>query len=142
MSLSYSMDQQQPSITMKGWWIIIDDWYVYIVYRTSVNDYSLPKWRLEPGETIEQCAVREVLEETWLHCEIISLCDTVEYSFQDEGITHDCKIYFYIMRLLDETVHPLAYDVAEVHKVTIEEALHMLTYETDKALLQKAISQL
>jgi 8-oxo-dGTP pyrophosphatase MutT (NUDIX family) len=37
---------------------------VLIVHRPRYDDWSLPKGKLDPGETIEACAVREVLEET------------------------------------------------------------------------------
>ena len=41
---------------------------VLIVHRPKYNDWSFPKGKLDPGETDEQCAVREVEEETGLRC--------------------------------------------------------------------------
>jgi 8-oxo-dGTP diphosphatase len=37
---------------------------VLVVHRPKYDDWSLPKGKLEPGETEEQCAVRETEEET------------------------------------------------------------------------------
>jgi len=41
---------------------------VLIVHRPRYDDWSLPKGKRDPGETDEQCAVREVEEETGLRC--------------------------------------------------------------------------
>jgi 8-oxo-dGTP diphosphatase len=39
-----------------------------LVHRPKYDDWTLPKGKLDPGETHEQAAVREVLEETGLRC--------------------------------------------------------------------------
>lgn len=39
---------------------------VLVVYRTQHRDYSLPKGKLDPGETLPETAVREIAEETGL----------------------------------------------------------------------------
>jgi 8-oxo-dGTP diphosphatase len=41
---------------------------VALVYRPKYRDWTFPKGKLEPGETDEQAAHREVLEETGLEC--------------------------------------------------------------------------
>jgi len=41
---------------------------VLLVHRPEYDDWSLPKGKRDPGETDEQCAVREVEEETGLRC--------------------------------------------------------------------------
>ena len=41
---------------------------VLIVHRPRYDDWSLPKGKRDPGETDEQCAVREAEEETGLRC--------------------------------------------------------------------------
>ena len=41
---------------------------VLLVHRPAYDDWSFPKGKLEPGESDEECAVREVEEETGLRC--------------------------------------------------------------------------
>lgn len=43
---------------------------VYLIHRPRYDDWSLPKGHIERGETPEQAAVRETLEETGLRCTI------------------------------------------------------------------------
>ena len=44
---------------------------VLVVHRPRYDDWSLPKGKREPGETDEQCAVREVEEETGVRCSLV-----------------------------------------------------------------------
>jgi 8-oxo-dGTP diphosphatase len=43
---------------------------VVLVHRPAYDDWALPKGKLEPGETDEQAALREVREETGLSCRL------------------------------------------------------------------------
>jgi 8-oxo-dGTP pyrophosphatase MutT (NUDIX family) len=43
---------------------------ILLVHRPKYDDWSLPKGKRDPGETDEQCAVREVEEETGLRCRL------------------------------------------------------------------------
>ena len=43
---------------------------VVLVHRPRYDDWSLPKGKLEPGESWEDGALREVEEETGLRCEL------------------------------------------------------------------------
>src|SRR5436305_1824888 len=41
-----------------------------VIYRPKYDDWTLPKGKLDPGETFEQAALREVEEETGLKCRL------------------------------------------------------------------------
>lgn len=43
---------------------------VLLVHRPRYDDWSIPKGKRDPGESDEDCARREVLEETGLSCEL------------------------------------------------------------------------
>lgn len=43
---------------------------VLVVHRPRYDDWTLPKGKLDPGESLEACARREVAEETGLACRL------------------------------------------------------------------------
>ena len=52
---------------------------VLVVHRPKYDDWSFPKGKLDPGETEEECALREVDEETGLRCELGEELPTTMY---------------------------------------------------------------
>ena len=54
-------------------------WEVAVVHRPGRDDWSLPKGKLEPGEAFEECALREVQEETGLVCKMGRFVGCTEY---------------------------------------------------------------
>lgn len=62
--------------------------YLGVSRKDDHNDISLPGGKLEPGESFEQAAVREVLEETGLEVELVN-----EEPFQGMDKGHFCKTY-------------------------------------------------
>ncbi len=50
--------------------IVERDGRIAVVHRPRYDDWSLPKGKLDRGETFEQAALREVHEETGLVCEL------------------------------------------------------------------------
>ncbi|MFD0958624.1 NUDIX hydrolase [Paenibacillus chungangensis] len=46
---------------------------------------SLPKGKMEPGETVEETALREIAEETGLQGEIVAPIDQIKYQYDHSG---------------------------------------------------------
>lgn len=53
---------------------------IVVVHRPEQGDWSYPKGKLEEGETYEDAAQREVLEETGLACRLIRFVGHTEYT--------------------------------------------------------------
>lgn len=59
--------------------VVIRDGRVAVVHRERYDDWSLPKGKLDAGESFEEAALREVLEETGLDCELGEELEAVSY---------------------------------------------------------------
>ena len=53
---------------------------VLLVHRPAYDDWTFPKGKVEPGESDEECAVREVEEETGLRCSLGRELPSTEYT--------------------------------------------------------------
>ena len=59
--------------------VLDDDGRVALVHRPRYDDWSLPKGKLDAGESFEEAALREVEEETGMRCRLLDELDPVEY---------------------------------------------------------------
>src|SRR3954463_6244214 len=48
--------------------VVRDDGRIAVIHRPKYDDWSLPKGKLDAGESFEDAALREVEEETGLEC--------------------------------------------------------------------------
>ena len=53
---------------------------IVVVHRPKYDDWTLPKGKAERGESDEECALREVEEETGLRCELLEELASVSYN--------------------------------------------------------------
>ena len=54
--------------------VVVRDGKVLLVHRPRYDDWTLPKGKLDPGESFEDAALREVEEETGLRCSLGESC--------------------------------------------------------------------
>ncbi len=59
--------------------VIIRDGKIAVVHRDRYDDWSLPKGKLDAGESFEEAALREVREETGLECQLGRELEPVSY---------------------------------------------------------------
>ena len=71
---------------------------VLLVHRPKYDDWSLPKGKLEPGETHEEAALREVEEETGLVCELGRELPSISYR---DGKDRPKVVRYWAMELVD-----------------------------------------
>lgn len=109
--------------------------------RDEAFRWSLAKGTPDPGETMEETALREVREETGLEVEIDSPLGSIEYWFM--GREHDVRyhkiVHFYLMVPVggDFTFHDPEFDV--VRWFSSDEALGKLAYINEADVLRRAI---
>lgn len=106
---------------------------ITVVHRPRYDDWSWPKGKLDEDESYEEAALREVEEETGLVCRLVRPYGWTAY-LDRKG--REKIVRYWLMEPADGTFRPSA-EVDELRWLTVEEALRLLTYERDRALLRE-----
>ena len=104
--------------------------------------WTLPKGTPDPGESLEETAVREVAEETGLLARIVSPLDHIEYSFVRAGTRIDKTVHYWLMEPTGGDLASHDHEFEEVRWVPLAEAHALLTFETERALAERASAAL
>lgn len=114
---------------------------VALVHRDRYDDWSLPKGKLEPGETAAEAAVREVAEETGLTVRLGLPLDRVSYRVRLRDGSHAPKVVdYWIGTLLAETARPADDEITAVRWLGVAEAAERMSYRSDRAALAQALT--
>lgn len=109
-----------------------------LIGRSSPRIWSFPKGHVEPTETIETAAVREVQEETGIEAVIIDKLSDIRYWFYSDKTKHSKVVHFFLMRYLRGMPKPQAGEVDEVAWVPLDELLDVLTHLNERRLATMA----
>ena len=104
---------------------------VLLVHRRGREDWTLPKGKVEAGESDEACAVREVEEETSLRCALGPEIGRVEYRDQ-RG--RPKTVRYWSMEASGRAAP--RNEVDAVRWVPLHAAARELTYPRDRSLLE------
>ena len=107
---------------------------VVVVHRPRYDDWSLPKGKLDPGESWEEAAVREVWEEVGLRCRLGEELPPVDYR-DNKG---RAKVVRYWLMEPESGGFTPNEEVDEVRWLSPHEAEQLLTYDHDRALVREA----
>jgi 8-oxo-dGTP pyrophosphatase MutT (NUDIX family) len=131
--------------------IVVRGGQALLLYKHRQDEYVLPKGHVEPGESLEQTALRETQEETgYARLRVLTNLGTLQARFvYHERLTVRDETYF-LMLLLDETrVVPTDYDDAlhdaenfRHYWVPLEAAAERLTFEPAKTFAARAVAWL
>ena len=104
--------------------------------------WQLPKGIVDPGETTEVTAVREVREEAGIETELIDLIETIQYWYQrvqyGKRTRYHKFVHFFLLRYRGGNVADHDHEIAESRWVSIDEALEMLAFGTERGVVEKA----
>ena len=109
--------------------------------RDNPVRWSLAKGTPDPGETIEQTALREVQEETGLEVRIEEPIRSIDYWFadRDSDVRYHKTVHFYLMTPIGGHIdlHDPEFDV--VQWFPCDEALETMAYATEADVLRDAL---
>ncbi|ROR66171.1 NUDIX hydrolase [Agrococcus jenensis] len=111
---------------------------VLLVERTQHRDHSLPKGKLDPGETLPQCAAREIEEETGVRIALGAPLGTTEYRLPDGRD----KVVYYWQAFVDEEEAERAPfepndEILELLWLPLAAAKARCTYEHDVDVIER-----
>ena len=111
---------------------------VALVGRPHAGIWALPKGTPQPGETIEQVAVREAQEETGLQVRLIAYIGSISYTFVRDSVRYHKQVRHYLLEAVggDTSLHDAEYDV--VQWFSLHEAGRHLTYQNEVHILYQA----
>jgi len=106
-----------------------------VIHRARRDDWSLPKGRLDPGESFRRAAIREVSEETG--------CEVLLGSFAGAKLYLDRPqpklVLYWHMKFVRGDLPLHAEEVDEVAWLSRREALARLDHSSDRLLLMRAL---
>jgi 8-oxo-dGTP pyrophosphatase MutT (NUDIX family) len=108
----------------------------------DIVTWTLPKGTPNPGESREVTALREVGEETGLEVRITGPLDSIEYTFIQRGTRIHKTVHYFFMEPIGGDLANHDHEFEEVRWISFDDAAHMLTFETERALVQRARAQL
>ena len=127
------MDPEEAEVKAAGG-VILRDGRVAVVHRPRYDDWSLPKGKLDPGESWEECAVREVQEETGLHCTLGRELSSTSYTDRKGRAK---VVRYWVMDIADDDGFTPDDEVDELRWVAPAEAAALLSYPHDAELIEE-----
>jgi 8-oxo-dGTP pyrophosphatase MutT (NUDIX family)/phosphohistidine phosphatase SixA len=120
-------------------WRVVDGKIrVLVIHRTRRRDVSLPKGKLDPGETLPQTAVREVAEETGLRVALGVPLGITNYTMPTgkEKVVH-----YWAAEVSDEAIRDSTFvpndEVAALEWLPLAKAISALSYKRDVEILNR-----
>jgi len=125
-------------------------WEIVLIYKKWAEDnqgWVPPKGHVEKGESFEEAAIRETIEENgYKNMEIIDRLDTLHLEYPwDDGFMHKKDIHYFLAKLVDYENDELKQRKQEenatvkVEWLSLEETEKNLLFDDEREILGKVI---
>ena len=114
--------------------VVVRDGLVALVHRPRYDDWSLPKGKLDSGESFEEAALREISEETGLLVRLVRELPAVSYEVRGRPKV----VRYWLMDVESDPGFVASDEVDELRWVEPGEASALLSYDRDRDVLMAA----
>ena len=109
---------------------------IALIHRPRYDDWSLPKGKIEEGESSLRCAFREVIEETGITPQFGRELGSVEYK-EPAGLK---RVKYWAAKALTDDFLPNE-EVDEITWISPDEALALATHDSDRTIIENFLAQ-
>jgi mutator protein MutT len=115
---------------------------VLVITPAGRHVTGLPKGGLEPGETPEQAAAREVREETGIVATVREPLGEVRYTYRRNGRRVRKTVHFFLCDYVEGSTEDHDHEVDDARWIAIAGARTELTYPGERALIERLLSKM
>jgi 8-oxo-dGTP diphosphatase len=114
--------------------LVLRDSQLALVHRPRYDDWTFPKGKANDGESDEDCALREVYEETGLRCRLENDLGSTAYL---DSKARQKRVRWWLMHPETDDGFVPGDEIDELRWASPAEAAELLTYERDAELLER-----
>lgn len=115
-------------------------WHAALIARYDRRGrliWSFPKGHIEPGESPEQAATREVREETGINGEVAAPLGIIDFWFVMDGRRIHKTVHHFVLRALSGELSTDDVEVTEVEWVPLAQVAARLSYSDERELMTR-----
>jgi 8-oxo-dGTP pyrophosphatase MutT (NUDIX family)/phosphohistidine phosphatase SixA len=119
------------------WKVVDGEVRILLVHRTQHKDVSLPKGKVDPGETLPETAQREILEETGLHVTLGAYLGRIDYLLP---AGRPKEVHYWAAEVdpgeAERTAFESNDEICALEWLSVKKARKILTYEHDADIVE------
>jgi 8-oxo-dGTP pyrophosphatase MutT (NUDIX family) len=115
--------------------VVLRDGLVALVPRPRYDDWTLPKGKLDAGESFEEAAIREIDEETGLRTRLVRELPAVHYEVRGRPKV----VRYWLMEVESDPGFVPNDEVDELRWLEPAAARSLLSYDRDRDVLMAAV---
>lgn len=114
--------------------VVARDGLIALVHRPRYDDWTLPKGKLDAGESFEEAALREIEEETGIRARLVRELPETHYEVRGRPKV----VRYWLMEVESDPGFVANDEVDELRWLEPAQASALLTYERDRVVLAAA----